>query len=83
MSASVTRARLSRSRRSKRQDVVPEGKLNTTDANGALITGARYYYVYRPDNLPLTTPRREAGSSALGNASTRDTVAGMERFRNG
>jgi len=53
--------------------------LNTTDANGAPITENRYYYVYRPDNLPMTTPRpviliMEAGSSIL------NTKAGQVGF---
>lgn len=31
--------------------------LHTTDPNGSPLTQSRTYYVYRPDNLPLTTPR--------------------------
>ena len=30
--------------------------LNTTAANGAPLQQNRYYYLYRPDNLPKTTP---------------------------
>lgn len=30
--------------------------LNTTDPYGAPLQEQRYYYVYRPDNLPRTTP---------------------------
>ncbi len=30
--------------------------LNTTDVNGAPLTQSRYYYVYRPNGYPTTTP---------------------------
>ena len=30
--------------------------LKTTDAQGAPLTQNRYFYLYRPDNLPRTTP---------------------------
>jgi len=38
------------------QDVRVNFMLNTTDVNGNPIQESRYYYVYRPDGLPLTTP---------------------------
>lgn len=37
-------------------DVRVNFTLNTTDPDGAPIQESRYYYVYRPDNLPKTTP---------------------------
>lgn len=36
-------------------DVRVDFTLNTTDASGAPVQQRRYYYVYRPDNLPKTT----------------------------
>ena len=32
--------------------------LNTTDAYGVAMTETRDYFVYRPDNLPRTSPVR-------------------------
>ena len=29
--------------------------LNTTDADGAVLTQSRYYHLYRPDHLPMST----------------------------
>ena len=37
-------------------DVRVNFTLNTTDAYGAPLQQKRFYYVYRPDNLPKTTP---------------------------
>ena len=37
-------------------DVRVDFTLNTTDAFGAPVQEQRFYYVYRPDNLPKTTP---------------------------
>ncbi|MBZ5584174.1 MAG: hypothetical protein LAQ30_18570, partial [Acidobacteriia bacterium] len=37
-------------------DVRVDFTLNTTDAYGAPLQQKRYYYVYRPDNLPKTAP---------------------------
>ena len=37
-------------------DVRVDFTLNTTDEDGAPLTESRYYYLYRPDNLPKTTP---------------------------
>ena len=37
-------------------DVRVDFTLNTTDAYGAPLQQKRYYYIYRPDNLPKTTP---------------------------
>src|ERR1035441_9004388 len=38
------------------RDVRVDFVLNTTDANGAPIQQNRYYLIYRPDNLPKSTP---------------------------
>jgi len=38
------------------KDVRVDFKLNTTDAYNAPIQQSRYYYVYRPDNLSISTP---------------------------
>ena len=37
-------------------DVRVNFTLNTTDAYGAPLQQSRYYFVYRPDNLPKTAP---------------------------
>src|ERR1017187_1260512 len=37
-------------------DVKVNFTLNTTDAYGVPIQEQRYYYLYRPDNLPRTNP---------------------------
>ena len=37
-------------------DVQVRFTLNTKDADGAPLQESRYYYLYRPDNLPKTTP---------------------------
>src|ERR1035437_8690213 len=37
-------------------DVRVNFTLDTTDADGTPIQQQRYYYVYRPDNLPRTNP---------------------------
>ncbi len=37
-------------------DVKVTFTLNTTDVNGGPLIESRYYYIYRPDNLPNPTP---------------------------
>jgi poly(3-hydroxybutyrate) depolymerase len=38
------------------QDVRVNFTLNTTDSEGDAVQESRYYYLYRPDNLPMDTP---------------------------
>lgn len=58
--------------------------LNTTDASGAPITEARYYYLYRPDGYPLTTPLQMIlvmeASAGSGAASFLNTKTGQMGF---